>query len=293
MKVLVVIVSYNFEPWIEKTLRSLLPVPQGVEVLVVDNGSSDDTVSIITSTYPHVKLITNKKNLGFGAANNLGLSYAIEHQFDAVFLLNQDAWIAPNVLSELEKIHTLHPEMGVLSPVHLNGDATKLDHGFAFYACLPEDSFCADSVSQESCVEVPFVNAAMWWIPIAVIKKVGMFSSLFFHYGEDKDFVNRVRYHGYSVGYVPYLYGCHDREKASSPLSKQRHVEYVYWLSEYANVRYSFLKAFLKGVLAPLKPTIKALLKGQVSKAYHYLCMVFRLLKTTPKVIAHRQHYKQ
>ena len=98
MKILVIIVSYNFERWIDRCLNSLRQSEQQADVVVIDNASQDRTVSLIESRYPEVRLIKSKENLGFGRANNIGMKIALKEGYDAVFLLNQDAWIDAKVL---------------------------------------------------------------------------------------------------------------------------------------------------------------------------------------------------
>ena len=90
MKVAVIIVSYNFEPWMDRCLGSLRESTLPVTVWVVDNASTDQTVSLIRANYPEVNIIQNTSNKGFGAANNQGMAEDIQKQFDYVFLLNQD-----------------------------------------------------------------------------------------------------------------------------------------------------------------------------------------------------------
>ena len=112
MKILVIIVSYNFERWIDRCLNSLRQSEQQADVVVIDNASQDRTVSLIESRYPEVRLIKSKENLGFGRANNIGMKIALKEGYDAVFLLNQDAWIDAKVLGELSELSRSHPRYG-------------------------------------------------------------------------------------------------------------------------------------------------------------------------------------
>ena len=82
MKVMVVVVTYNFEPWMERCLGSLRRSEHPADVVVVDNNSSDRTVELLRANYPEVELLTNKCNLGFGRANNQGLSLALARGYD-------------------------------------------------------------------------------------------------------------------------------------------------------------------------------------------------------------------
>lgn len=212
MRILVIIVAYNFGRWIDHCLGSLRKSILCPDVVVVDNASTDDTVSIIEKDYHEVRLIKSKENLGFGKANNLGIKIACEEGYDAVYLMNQDAWIRPDTLGTLCEISKRHPEFGILSPVHLDGTETVLDKGFSAY--LGKKSIADIDAVANCCgdvVELPFVNAAHWFIPVAALRRVGGFSPLFHMYGEDVDMTNRFHHYGYKVGYVPSAAAIHDR----------------------------------------------------------------------------------
>ena len=101
MKILTIIVSYNFEKWIERCLGSLKASSHPTDIIVIDNCSNDRTVEIIKTQYTYVRLIENHANLGFGKANNIGMQLALREGYDAVFLLNQDAWIGSDTLATL------------------------------------------------------------------------------------------------------------------------------------------------------------------------------------------------
>ena len=277
MKTLAIVISYNFMPWIDRCLPSLLQGTQSTDILVIDNASKDETVAHVREHYPQVRLIRNNHNLGFGAANNIGMKIALDEGYDGVLLINQDAWLAPDALQQLVEVSLQHPEYGIISPKHLTGDGSKMDPGFASYI---------DNGGS-------FINAALWYIPMSVIRKVGMFAPLFYHYGEDKDYVNRIHYHGYQIGYVPTALGYHDRAERPFNRSLFLRTERVYHLSEYANINYSFAKAFAMGVLAPVKKAFKALAKGQWSNFAAFMSISFQLMMQTPQVLHSRNHTKK
>ena len=285
MKVLVIIVSYNFEPWLERCLGSLRHSFYPVDTVVIDNSSTDQTIQRIRKDYPEIRLLPQNKNLGFGRANNIGMQIALTEGYDFVFLLNQDAWIDSNTIGKLVELCQFHPQYGILSPVHLTGKGDKTDPGFGYYAQIQQLSQLPD----KNILPIPFANAALWMIPVSVLKKVGGFSPLFYHYGEDKDFVNRLTYHDYQVGYSPRVFGNHDREYR--PLTHQvfLRTEYVYHLSEYANIHHNGLKAFGYGVLAPMKKCLVALFKGKASLSKDYFCMTFQLLRRSKEVCFYRK----
>jgi GT2 family glycosyltransferase len=215
--ILVVIITYNGESWIEPCLNSLAKSIQPVKIMIIDNASTDQTKTIIKSRFSHIPLIENKKNLGFGQANNIGLKTAVEQKANYVFLLNQDAYVYPDTLSELLSIHEQHPEYGIISPLQLNGSGEKLDNRFRqFISNNYSRSFLQkienkDPERPES-FPIRFVNAAAWFISRKCIKKTGLFHPLFYHYGEDNNYCSRTQYHGFKTGVVPHAFIRHDRD---------------------------------------------------------------------------------
>lgn len=286
MKVLVIIVSYNFERWIDRCLGSLQQSEHPVDIVVIDNASKDDTVRRIKRDYPHVRLVESKTNLGFGKANNIGMQIALEKGYEAVLLMNQDAWIAKDAIGILTGLCTKYPSFGILSPVHLTGSGDNPDPGFGIYARIKT----LEQVPKDTdLITLPFINAAFWLIPVSVLKKVGGFCPLFYHYGEDKDFVNRLHYYGYGIGYSPIAYGCHDREYRPITHEGFLRTEYVYHLSEYANIRYSLSKAFGYGVLAPFKKSMKSLFQGKFKQSLEFVSMGLRLLARSGNIYKYRK----
>lgn len=288
MKILVIIVSYNFVPWMDRCLGSLRKLDKPVDVMVIDNNSQDDTVSRLKTDYPEVRIVENRDNLGFGRANNKGIDYAVKEGYEGVLLLNQDAWIDHDALTKLVDAAERHPEFGILSPIHLMGNRQGIEHGFAVYSGLTNLAH----LPSEEVVEVDFINAAIWYVPLKVLKDVGFFAPLFYHYGEDKDLVNRMRYHGWKIGYLPAAFGCHGREARVETRKRILHSEYVYHLTEYANINYGLGKACAMGVLAVFKKTAWSVVRAKWNDAMAYLSMAGRLLCKTREVVRTRRMSK-
>jgi GT2 family glycosyltransferase len=264
MKILALIVSYNFEPWMDRCLGSLRNSSLACDILVVDNASSDQTCLRLRQEFPEVLVQENQENLGFGAANNWGLKYALSQQYDAVFLINQDAYVDELCLEILNKTSVKHPDYGIISPVHLNGKGDALDLGFKNYTGVSAVS----SIPKADIVPARFINAAFWWIPLRILKTVGGFSPLFPHYGEDVDYANRVLYRGWKIGYVPGAWAYHCREDRKSSEEKLLRSEYLYFLTEAVNLTKSSPEAFAYSVLAPVKKAIMATLTGKRAGPY-------------------------
>lgn len=282
MKVCTIIVSYNFEKWIDNCISSLDKSSVESEVLVIDNASSDNTCEIISERYPKVTLIENSKNLGFGKANNIGFRYAIENNFDYVLLLNQDAWVEQDTIEKLIDTSVNNPNIGILSPVHLNGTGDKLDFGFSTYTGFKTKQDVLKL--PESSVTCNFINAAIWLIPISVIKEVGGFAPVFPHYGEDVNYCQRIKKKGFEIGFLPHAFAYHDREKRETDTSKFFYMEYIYFLTEAVNPLYSSAKSFAYSVMAAEKKSFVSLFSGEFKSFVNYQKVALKLLKKS-KVI--------
>ena len=213
-----IIVTYNGEKWIKDCLTSLLKSSLQPEILIIDNGSSDSTLAIIKS-YGTVRLLENDKNLGFGAANNMGLKLAFDEGAEYFFLVNQDVFIEENTVRELIKLMDERPEYGIVSPIHLNGKGDALDTPFEGYMKKECSKTLLNDYANNTLkrfYEVPFVNAASWMISRTCLEKIGIFHPLFFHYGEDNNYVSRVLDKAFRIAVLAATKIRHDREQRKS-----------------------------------------------------------------------------
>ncbi len=204
-KISVVIVTYNGEIWIKKNIDSLLKSNYPIDIIVVDNASTDQSVALLKE-YKNIQLIQNNTNLGFGKANNIGIGISIKNGADAIFLLNQDTWIFENTITNLVEKLFQNPDLGIVSPMHYSADKTILDSSFSTYYNKNETEIDSNSIRI-----VPFVNAAAWLVSKECFQKVGYFEPIFNHYGEDRNFCDRVHYHKLNIGIVKNAAICHDR----------------------------------------------------------------------------------
>ena len=215
-KVLTIVATFNAGPYITDCLNSLKASTVDTDVIIIDNGSTDGTIENIQSRFPELELVVSETNLGFGKANNIGLRKALKGNYDFVFLLNQDAWLQTDTLSELINFHLSNPEYGILSPLHLNGAGDAIDPKFASNLHLRNPKYLDDLLFErvQEAYDVKFVNAALWLIPLKILQDVGGFNEFYFMYGEDGDLCERVRYHGMKIGIVPKARGHHARYNA-------------------------------------------------------------------------------
>ncbi|MBB6610337.1 glycosyltransferase family 2 protein [Pontibacter sp. Tf4] len=282
-KVLAVVVAYNGIKWIEKCIGSVLSSTLPVDVLVVDNGSTDGTSQYIESNFPSVRLIKSATNLYFGRANNIGLKIALEEEYDYAFLLNQDAWVEERCLEFLLNSSIKFPNYGILSPVHLDPKTQKLEYHFSTYV---SPAYCNNFISDaffkdlDEVYTTKFVNAACWLLPLNCIKAVGGFNTLFLHYGEDEDYVNRAHFFGLEVGVVPKAIAWHDITiKTWDQIYWNRNRQKIFAYITLANINTSYKSALLVYFKNTFDCIITFLLTRKFKKAFYLSSIMFSLIK--------------
>lgn len=222
MQIFSIVVTYNGIKWYDRCFGSLQNSSMPVSVVVVDNGSTDGTVDYIRCRYPEIVVLQQDENLGFAKANNVGMRYAMDHGADYVFLLNQDAWINErNTISELIRISQENPRYYILSPLQLYAGSGRIQSEVLYhFACEArcESDYLSDLYYHRvhNLYEISFMCAACWLLPISVVQKIGGFDPIFYHYGEDDNYIHRVHYHGGKVAICPTVSYSHDIETRSN-----------------------------------------------------------------------------
>lgn len=203
-KIAVIIVTFNGENYIEKCLESVLKTDVDFKIFVVDNDSVDQTI-LLVSKINSIVIIKNNSNLGFGKANNIGIKQAISEGFDQFFLLNQDTTIESHTISTLSRALVENERFGILSPKHFVKNGCSLDDGFKKY-------YNRAQVACKGLLKVDFVNAAAWMVSRRCFEKVGLFEPIFSHYGEDRNFCDRTKFHEFEIGILENAKIVHDRK---------------------------------------------------------------------------------
>jgi len=256
--VYIIIVTYNGSKWLRECLAAALASDMPVQLVIIDNGSTDETLDIIKE-YPlnKIHVIQTGNNLGFGKANNIGIKYALEQNAAYIALVNQDLYIERNTISSCLKYAECHPEYGILSPIHMNGDGTEMDKNFAYnYQRAIEHGLNKSNEIQD----MTFVMAAFWFIPVTAIQKVGMFDDIFVHYGEDNDLCNRVRFHNWKIGVLTQLQVYHDRHYRKVNMEGRLKVKYAEMLAAAMNINDTEQDAFRTAKQIAWRQMTKALL---------------------------------
>lgn len=281
-KVLVIIVTYNAHDWIHQCLNSV--DMERYDAFVVDNASTDDTLSILHTEYPKAIVRAMDKNMGFGQANNIGLRYALDNGYDYVFLLNQDAWLLPDTIEKLIAARNQHPEYWVLSPLQMNTAQGGVEKQFGVYCKKNKVQLNLD-VPQP----VDFVNAALWLISIECIRLVGGFNPIYPHYGEDVDFVQRIQYKHRNVGVVANVIAYHERVMGEESLKKMQYRTKLSLMGILLDINHPFLVALFRLLLLGARKIIKGIILGDKVLVNNMLRAIVAILSDVDAVLQYRK----
>jgi GT2 family glycosyltransferase len=221
MKVIVVVLSFNSKKYIKECLDSLV-LQKGVEVVVVEGGSTDGSKEYLRENFNKLKLIEIKKNLGYAGGNNVGLQYALDNKADYVWIVNPDIVVAPGALEEMTKIMESDDKVAVVAPkiyfaagYEFHKDKyKKKDLGrVIWYAGAENDwdnvfarHFGIDQVDKgqfDKETEVGYASGSSMLLRADVLQKTGLIDERYFLYYEENDLCQRIKSIGYKLMYAP------------------------------------------------------------------------------------------
>lgn len=295
MNVYVVVVTYNGMRWLDRCLESISSSDIRLKTILIDNMSTDGSLQYVKTKFPEVQSIEAGGNLGFGKANNLGIQIALDAGADYVFLLNQDAWIEPDTVAGLIDIHQKYSGYGILSPLHLTGAGDALDRSFSMYCSVKEcPDFLSDAVlhNYRDVYSIGFVNAAFWLISRECLLKVGLFDPLFPHYGEDLDYVNRVKAFNFYIGICPRFKGFHDRENRSFSVVRDLKMKHLGKICILKDINKSFASSLAIVTFLSIKNMTKSILSRNWKSFLGELRGSFQLLGDLKKIADSRKASK-
>jgi len=209
----VVILNWNGGDYLRRCVKSVLETdyPRNlIEVIIVDNGSTDSSAKSVKKMYQQVKLIENKKNLGFCVGNNVGIKNA---SGDLIILLNNDTIVDNAWIKEILK-KANDPKVGIVG-CRLYFPESKviqtIGFSFKFLGYIETIGSGEEDNGQFNSVDdVDYVCGASLAIKKEVIAKIGLLDTKFYAFGEDIDLCYRARKAGYRVttsNAVVYHYG--------------------------------------------------------------------------------------
>ena len=228
-----IVVNHNGEEHLRRCLESLRRPGPECEVLLVDNASTDTSPGMVQEDFPEVQLLQQKRNLGFGAANNLAAEQA---RGDALLLLNADAWLEAEALQRLHARLFDDHRMGLVAPTLLYPD------GRLQFVWSPERGVAGEVLQQ---VRNRFENRGwahgaaartigrlagrLWFTAACVLvrtdafREAGGFDERFFMYFEDVDLCVRLANGGWQLAQEPSAIVRH-----AGGFSRHPHVNEVY-----------------------------------------------------------------
>ncbi len=241
MKLSVIIVNYNVRYFLEQCLISVHKAIENIEaeVFVVDNCSSDRSVEMVKTTFPNVKLIANKENVGFSKANNQAI---LQSSGEYILLLNPDTIVEEDTFEKCIAFMDNTPDAGGLGVKMIDGHgkflpeskrglptpATAFYKIFGFSTLFPKSKkfskYHLGYLPENEINEVEILSGAFMWIRKSVLDQIGLLDETFFMYGEDIDLSYRIIKHGYKNYYFPETKIIHYKGEST----KKSSVNYVF-----------------------------------------------------------------
>ena len=202
MRLVAVVLSYNGRVDTLAAVESL----QGIETVVVDNGSTDASAEAVAERHPEVELIRAGVNLGFAGGNNVGIRRALDRGAEWVLLLNNDASVEPGLVEALSAAAAARPDAGVLACKVLFAGSDRL-----WYAGADFNAFLGRSRHEgfgepdrpDRLRDTTRATGAAMAVSRAAIETAGLLDEELFLYAEDLEWSLRIREAGFAVVYVP------------------------------------------------------------------------------------------
>jgi GT2 family glycosyltransferase len=216
----VCIVTYQAREWLRRCLDSLYENTnnKNLEIIVVDNGSSDGVGEMLVRDYPAVLNIRNKSNAGFTRPMNQAMRAATGRY---LLQLNPDTILKLYSLDKLIEFMEQHPETGICTPKVLNPDGSLqkqcrrgdprplavISYFLGLSSMFPQSKFFGgyllDYLDEDTTTAVDNVSGSCMLIRRDVIDAIGYLDEMYFAYQEDADFCFRARQAGWKIYYVP------------------------------------------------------------------------------------------
>ena len=218
MKLTIAIVSWNTQDLLRKCLLSIQEhcahlAPGDLEVVVVDNASSDGSAEMVRAEFPSAILIRNKDNAGFARASNQAIRST---HGEYVVLLNPDAEIGRRSMDILVDFMALEPAAGAAGPRLLNSDGSlqvscypaptllrEFWRLFHLDSLRPIGSYRMSEWNLQAARAVDVLKGACVMLRREVLEQCGLLDEDYFIYSEDQDLCRKVRGNGWKVYWVP------------------------------------------------------------------------------------------
>jgi GT2 family glycosyltransferase len=245
-----VIVTWNAKAHALSCLASLVHQSvDNLEIVVVDNASSDGTADAIAARFPTVRLLRNTTNMGFAAANNIGIRTSTK---DTLCLINSDVTVPPGCLSRMRSFLDNNPDIGLIGPVMMgpsgerrrstmrfptvwNAFSAALCLDFLLARCRLGGGFMMKDFDHAATRDVDILNGWFWMARRSALDDVGLLDERFFFYAEDLDWCRRFHINNWRVVFYHEVSAVHYGGASSSVAPVHFYVE-----MQRANLQYWF-----------------------------------------------------
>ncbi len=239
MNISIVIVNYKSKGFTLNCIKSIEEADFAnlkFEIIVVDNNSDDSIGEILAWQYPEIIFIQNKKNIGMGAGNNIGMKKA---QGDYVVVMNPDTIAYVDTFSKLHDYMEANSSVAVVGPKQLNPDGSVQKSCYRWHSIFTPlyrrtplgkfkfaqndlARFLMDDFGRDKIKKVDWILGSFLFCRSQALEKVGFFDERFFLYFEDTDFCRRFNEKEWEVVYHPEakIIHNHNRESAQDPWYK-------------------------------------------------------------------------
>ena len=177
------------------------------DIIVVDNGSADGSLTLLQTQFPDLIYIDNKENLGFAEGNNRGLIYSIECGYTYSLVINTDTEVDEDIVSKLVQHLNQHPEAAAVQPaifwMHKRSMIWNGDGRFNKFLGITSSNTKLPNVKSEYAYQVAqWLTGCCMLIRNSALIKIGLFNKKFFLYYEDVELSFRLRCDGYELHYL-------------------------------------------------------------------------------------------
>ncbi len=179
-----------------------------IEVVVVDNGSGDDSVFLIRQEFPEITIIETGDNLGYAAGNNVGIKHCLERGFDFIFVLNNDAVLDEDCVFHLLADLKAHKQAAAVAPKSFYSDRPEVIYyaggeitggGATIHVGMGR----LESSEHSAACETEWLTGCAILFRGEALQKVGLFEEKYFLMFEDTDWSLQARRNGYVLRFVP------------------------------------------------------------------------------------------
>jgi len=235
-KVAIIILNWNGKDNTLECLESVYKIDYPLfEVILVDNDSSDETVSEVKKKYPNTKIVINSSNLGYAEGNNVGAKYALGRGCEYFLLLNNDAIVKEDIISEFLKAFQSLPDAGILgAKICRYYEKNALDHLGGKWSSenarfhLIGDHLLPKEVPYKQ--KLDYVCGCAIFIKKEVVEKIGLFDKRFFLFWEEADLCYRCRKAGFEIYSIGSAIVWH---KISASFKSKPHTQYYWWRNRF------------------------------------------------------------